>query len=170
MLFDIIVYTLLALAVILGFRSGLLRSLATILGYVVATPFAIGVAPALSYWLARNYGMAPTFNGVVIAGVLLVSGILMGALFRRAVADLTGEHIGIGDRALGGILGGVRVALVGVLIILIFDQVFPPGREPGFLRDSKTKPYFSAAGQAGLRKLPPDVAQYLERLRSLRTI
>src|SRR5689334_12761972 len=104
MLFDIIVYTLLAVAVILGFRSGLLRSLATILGYVVATPFAIGVAPALSYWLARNYGMAPTFNGVVIAGVLLVSGILMGALFRRAVADMTGEHIGIGDRVLGGIL------------------------------------------------------------------
>src|SRR3954451_4649919 len=96
--FDVIVYTLLAIAVILGFRSGLLRSLATILGYVVATPFAIGVAPALSYWLAASYGMAPTFNGVVIAGVLVISGIVMGALFRRVVADLTGEDIGIGDR------------------------------------------------------------------------
>jgi membrane protein required for colicin V production len=170
MLFDIVVYTLLAIAVVLGFRSGLLRSLATILGYVVATPFAIGVAPALSYWLASNYGMAPTFNGVVIAGVLLVSGIVMGALFRRLVADLTGEHIGIGDRLLGAILGGVRIALVGVLIILIFDQVFPPGREPRFLQDSRTRPYFSAAGQAGLRKLPPGIADYLNRLRSLRSI
>jgi membrane protein required for colicin V production len=170
MAFDIIVYTLLAIALILGFRSGLLRSLATILGYVVATPFAIGVAPALSYWLAATYGMAPTFNGVVIAAVLLVSGIIMGALFRRLVADLTGEQIGIGDRLLGAILGGVRIGLVGVLVILIFDQVFPPGREPRFLQDSKTHPYFSAAGQAGLRKLPPDVADYLNRLRSLRSI
>jgi membrane protein required for colicin V production len=127
-------------------------------------------APALSYWLASNYGMAPTFNGVVIAGVLLVSGIIMGALFRRLVADLTGEHIGIGDRLLGAILGGVRIALVGVLIILIFDQVFPPGRAPRFLQDSRTRPYFSAAGQAGLRKLPPGIADYLNRLRSLRSI
>ena len=170
MLFDVIVYALLAIALILGFRSGLLRSLATILGYVVAAPFALGVAPALSYWLAAHYGMAPTFNGLVIAGVLLVAGIIMGALFRRVVADLTGEDIGIGDRLFGAILGGVRIALVGVLVILIFDQVFPMGREPRFLRESKTRPYFSAAGQAGLCKLPPDIADYLNRLRSLRGI
>ena len=63
MLFDLAIYALLALAVVMGFTSGLLRSMATILGYVIAAPMAFGVAPALSFFLATHFDMPPVYNG-----------------------------------------------------------------------------------------------------------
>ena len=47
--FDGVVYLVLAVAVVAGFRSGLVRSAVTILGYLIAMPLAIqpqaGLAP-----------------------------------------------------------------------------------------------------------------------------
>ena len=168
--FDIVLYTFAALAAIMGFRSGLLRSLATILGYLVAAPFALGVAPALSVFLARYYPIPPAYSSLVLALVLLVAGIIMGALFRRVVSDLTGGEVNLLDRLLGAMLGAARIGLVGILIVVIFDRVFPPNREPGFLKGSQTRPYLSAAGEAGVKKLPPEVTDYIDRLKRARGI
>jgi membrane protein required for colicin V production len=168
MIFDAVIYALLALAVVMGFRAGLLRSLATILGYVLATPVALGTAPALSLYLARHYQMPPTYNGFVIAGILIFTGWLFAALLKRAVGDIVGQDIGIGDRLAGMLLGGTRILLVAVLVVAIFDRIIPPGRQPPFLKESQLYPYLSAAAQAGLRRLPPDVAAYIDRLKSAR--
>lgn len=170
MAFDALVYSFLALAIVLGFVAGLLRSLATILAYVLAAPFAIGVAPAFSRYLTQTMDMPSAFSGFVLAGTLLAAGMLLSALFRRAVADLAGHEIGIFDRLFGATLGAARVGLVMVMIVLIWDQVIPRGREPAFLQGSYTRPYFTAAGQAGLRKLPPQVANYIESIKRTRRI
>jgi membrane protein required for colicin V production len=49
--FDAVVYLCLIVAVIAGFKSGLLRSLATIFGYVTAALIAVAVTPQLSPFL-----------------------------------------------------------------------------------------------------------------------
>jgi membrane protein required for colicin V production len=54
MIFDLVIYALVALAIVFGFNSGLLRSLATILGYLVAVPLALGTAPAVALVLATR--------------------------------------------------------------------------------------------------------------------
>ena len=41
----------------------------------------------------------------------------------------------------------------------------PPGREPAFLTGSTLRPVLSAAGQAGLRSLPPDIVALIDRLK-----
>jgi membrane protein required for colicin V production len=46
--FDLAVIGILIVAVVMGFSSGLLRSLATILGYVGAAPVSIAVSPMLA--------------------------------------------------------------------------------------------------------------------------
>ena len=43
--FDVVVAATAVVAIVLGFSTGLLRSLATILGYLVAAPLAVAITP-----------------------------------------------------------------------------------------------------------------------------
>jgi membrane protein required for colicin V production len=165
MIFDVVIYAAAALAVIFGFRSGLLRSIATILGYVIAAPVALAVAPAVTLFLEQRYAMPPAYNGVVLASLVLVAGTIAGMLLRRAVTDVVGPHPGLGDRIAGALLGAVRIGLVAVLIVVIFDRIIPVNRQPAFLAESKLRPYLTAAGQAGVKALPPDAMDFIDRLK-----
>lgn len=163
--FDAAVYLCLAIAVIAGFRSGLLRSMATIFGYLAAMALAAGLAPALSQVLITRFQVAAAQTWVVFAVVFIVAGVLFGALLRRAIGELAGAQVSAPDRMAGAMLGFVRVALLAVLIVLIFERIIPSGREPAFLKGSQLRPILSAAGQAGLRSLPPEVADTIDRLK-----
>lgn len=170
MVFDTVLYALAAIAAIMGFSAGFLRSLATIFGYVIAAPFAIGVAPALTVFLAQRFTLPPAASGGVLALVFIAAGIIMGALLRRAINDLVGPDVSLPDRLLGALLGAARIALAAVLIVVIFDRVIPQNREPAFLKGSTLRPYLSAAGTAGVKQLPPDVVDYIDRLKRARGI
>ena len=163
--FDLAVVGILIVAVVMGFGSGLLRSLATILGYVCAAPVAIAASPTVTRLLTEQLHMAPLQNGLVLAGLFLVIGMALAALLRLAVSGMTGRDIGIADRMAGAMLGAVRIVLLAVVLVLIFDRMIPPGREPGFLAGSKLRPLLSAAGQQGLQSLPPDVVDTIDRLK-----
>jgi membrane protein required for colicin V production len=65
----------------------------------------------------------------------------------------------------GAFFGAVRIVLLAVLMVLIFDRIIPPDRQPAFLADSKLRPILSAAGRQGLRSLPPDLAETIDRLK-----
>lgn len=163
--FDAAVYACLAVAIISGFRSGLLRSLATIFGYVAAAPVALAIAPYLAPVLNAQLHLAPSQNWLVLAGLFTVAGIILGALMRIAISEMTGPDINIADRGAGAALGAIRILLLAVLLVLIFDRIIPPDRQPEFLIGSKLRPILSAAGQQGLRTLPPDVTNYIDRMK-----
>jgi membrane protein required for colicin V production len=163
--FDLAVIGVLIVAVVMGFSSGLLRSLATIFGYIGAAPVAIAATPMAARVLAEQLHVAPVQIGLVFAGLFLVIGMALAALLRHAVGALTGKDIGMADRMAGATLGAVRIVLLAVLLVLIFDRIIPPGREPGFLAGSRLRPVLSAAGQQGLRSLPPDVVDTIDRLK-----
>jgi membrane protein required for colicin V production len=163
--FDAAVYLCLAVAVILGFRTGLLRSLATIAGYLAAAPLAIALAPTVTPIVNAQIKLAPSQAWLLPLGLFIVLGMVLGALLRLTVAATTGHHIGAADRAAGALLGAVRIALVAVLMVLIFDRLIPPDREPDFLKGSQLRPFLSAAGREGLRSLPPDIAETIDRLK-----
>ncbi len=164
-LFDLAVYAALAVAVIAGFRSGLLRSLATIFGYVIAAPVAVAATPYLSPFLTERLKLPPTQLSLVFFAVFVVLGIVLAALMRGAVGEITGAHIGPVDRAAGALLGALRVLVLAVLMVLVFERIIPSGHEPAFLRTSHLRPILSQAGQQGLRKLPPDITDYIDRLK-----
>jgi membrane protein required for colicin V production len=168
--FDAAVYFVTLVAVIMGFSSGLLRSLATILGYVAATPVAVETAPALSLFLGNHFTMPPGQDVLVLFGILLITGMGFSALLRRAITDKVGPDIGIADRLAGAAVGAVRVGLLAVLIVIIFDRIIPANRQPAFLAGSHLRPLLSAAGQMGLRSLPPNVADHLDQLKKGRGI
>jgi membrane protein required for colicin V production len=150
-------------AVVMGFRSGLLRSVATILGYLTAMPIAVTAAPQVLPILA-NYVKAPSVL-LVFFGIFILVGAALSAVFRIAVSEMVGATVSLPDRAAGAVLGAVRIALVAVVLVLIFDRIIPPQLEPPFLTESRLKPFLSTAGQQGLKSLPPDILAYIDRLK-----
>ena len=92
----------------------------------------------------------------MFVAIFLVAGILFGALLRFAVGEMVGPKVSMPDRVAGALLGAVRVGLLAVLLVLVFDRIIPPGREPAFLTGSQWRPVLSKAGQQGLQSLPPE--------------
>lgn len=168
--FDAAVYVCLFVAVIMGFHAGLLRSLATIFGYVAAMAIAVGAAPKLSPLLAQQLGLAASQDWIVLAAIFVGTGLVLGALLRLAVSEIAGERVSLPDRMAGALLGAVRTGLLAVLMVLIFERIIPAGREPAFLRDSHLRPLLSAAGQQGLKSLSPDAEAYIDELKKLHGI
>jgi membrane protein required for colicin V production len=166
--FDAAVYLVLIVAVFAGYRSGLLRSLATIAGYLAAMAVAVAVTPRASSMLADHL-RAPRIDAwLLFCGIFLATGIALSALLRYTISEIVGPEVSLPDRVAGMALGAVRVGLLAVLIVLIFDRIIPPDREPAFLQGSRLRPILSAAGQSGLRSLPPDVTELIDRMKTLR--
>ena len=157
-IFDVIVIGITLIAAVMGYRSGLLRSLATILGYVASAPLAIAATPVLSPYIKVN-------PGVLLFAVFLVSGIFVSAGLRSAVSVVAGEDPNTFDRLAGALLGAVRIALVAVLMVLIFDRIIPSNMRPEWLTESRLRPWLSVAAEQGLRTLPPDVIEYIDRVK-----
>ena len=165
--FDAVVYAGLAIAVVTGFNAGLLRSAVTILAYLIAMPIAVWIMSLLSPLIE---GAALTQNSLLFFGVFLVAGLVLGKLMRMALDEAIGPGAGIGDRLAGAALGAVRVGMVAITLVLIFDQLVPADRQPPYLTGSQLRPLLSLAGQKGFKSLPPDVTAYIDRLKSERRI
>jgi membrane protein required for colicin V production len=162
--FDAVVTIVAIIAIALGFNSGLLRSVATIFGYLLAAPFAVAITPHLTAVFGRAR-LSPDDAWLILLAVFVVLGVVISALLRVMVGEFAGTEISLPDRLAGAVLGGVRIFLVAVLVVVIFDRIIPSDREPSFLAGSQLRPYLSAAGRAGLQTLPPEVDEYIGRLK-----
>ena len=163
--FDIAVYLGLMIAAVTGFNTGLLRSAVTILAYLIAMPIAVWAMSMISPLIDAKLSSPPTQNWLLFFGIFLVIGMALGKVARIAIDEAIGSEAGLGDRLGGAALGAVRVGLVATTFVLIFDQFVPISRQPAFLNGSQLRPLFSAAGQKGLRSLPPDVTATFDRLK-----
>ena len=162
--FDLVVFLGLAIATVTGFGTGLVRSAATILAYLVAMPIAVWVmsyVPPLDDQFASPLG----HNAGFFLGAFLVIGMVLGKLARMMVTDAIGPELGVVDRLAGAALGAVRVGLVAISVVMVFDRLIPAADEPAFLKGSQLRPLLSAAGQSGFRSLPPEAAAAIDRLK-----
>jgi len=163
--FDIAVYAGLAIAVVTGFNTGLLRSATTILGYLIAAPMAVWALSAIAPQIGGRDASPLAQNWGLFLGVYLALGIGISKLMRIVLDETIGSEAGIGDHLGGAALGAVRVGLVATTLVLIFDQLVPVDRQPVFLNGSQLRPLFSAAGQKGFKSLPPELAATIDRLK-----
>jgi membrane protein required for colicin V production len=164
-LFDLAIYVCLFAAVVLGFMTGFLRSLATIFGYVSGMGVAVAAAPRLAPLLTTHLKMPTPQTWLVFVAVFVAAGAVISALLRLAVSEMVGPDISVPDRIVGAVLGAFRIMILAVLLVLILDRGIQPGREPAFLKGSQWRPMLSSAAQHGLQILPPDVEDYIDRLK-----
>jgi membrane protein required for colicin V production len=163
--FDVVVCVALVVAVVTGFNAGLLRSAATILAYLIAMPIAVWLTSLISPQIGGNANSPFAQNSLLFFGIFVAAGIVLGKLARMALDETIGPGAGIGDQLAGAALGAVRVGIVAVTLVLIFDQLVPVDRQPAFLNGSQLRPWLSAAGQSGFKSLPPDVLATIDRLK-----
>jgi len=165
--FDVVVGVATIAAMTMGFNAGLLRSAVTILAYLIAMPIAVWATSLMSHDAG---GLALMQHPLPFFGTFLVAGIVLGKLMRLVIDEMIGRQAGIADRLAGSLLGAVRIGLVAISLVVIFDQLVPADRQPSYLTGSRLRPILSAAGQMGLQSLPPDIAAYVDRLKKDRRI
>jgi membrane protein required for colicin V production len=163
--FDAVLYLLAIVAVVTGFRAGLLRSTATILGYVCAMPIAVAATQLISHVPIDASSPAWVQNSLVFIAIFVMTGIAVAALLRAALSETIGPRISLPDRFAGSLLGAVRIGLVAVTVVVIFDQLIPKDQEPAFLKGSHLRPLLSVAGQKSLKSLPPNIIEFVDQLR-----
>jgi membrane protein required for colicin V production len=167
---DAAVYLGLVVAVVTGFNAGFLRSLVTILAYLVAMPIAVWATSLIAPGIGSQFSAPLTQTSLLLFGIFLVAGMVLAKLMRMALDETIGSEAGIGDRLAGAVLGAVRVGLVAITLVLIFDSLVPSDRQPAFLTGSQLRPLLSVAGQRGFKSLPPEVAATIDRLKRDRRI
>ena len=165
--FDVVVGSATIAAMIMGFNAGLLRSAVTILAYLIAMPIAVWVTSQIA---RDSNSMTLMQNPLPFFGTFLIAGIVLGKFMRMAIDETVGTESGIADRLAGSVLGAIRVGLVAVSVVVVFDQLIPADRQPPYLVGSRLRPLFSAAGQMGLKSMPPDITSYVDRLKRDRRI
>ena len=133
-------------------------------------PIAVWAISLVSPAIDGQPGAPLMQNSPLLFGIFLITGIVLGKLMRMALDDAIGPQAGIADRLAGAALGAVRVGLVAVTVVLIFDQLVPSDRQPAYLAGSQLRPLLSVAGQRGFKSLPPDVVVYIDRLKKDRRI
>ncbi|MGA7580672.1 MAG: hypothetical protein WBW13_27825 [Pseudolabrys sp.] len=85
-------------------------------------------------------------------------------MLRMIVSGMVGRNVSVPDRVAGAALGAIRIAMLAILLVLVFDRIIPTGREPAFLKGSQWRPVLSSAAQYGLQSLPPAAENYIDRL------
>ncbi|MGC2220717.1 MAG: hypothetical protein WA645_24100 [Pseudolabrys sp.] len=85
-------------------------------------------------------------------------------MLRMIVSGMVGRNVSVPDRVAGAALGAIRIAMLAILLVLVFDRIIPPGREPAFLKRSQWRPVLSSAAQYGLQSLPTAAENYIDRL------
>jgi len=168
--FDAAVYLALTIAVVLGFSTGLLRSAVAILAYIAAMPIAVGLMPLVSPPSGGGHTLPFEQNTLLFFGIFIITGMVLGKLICVALDDILGPQAGIADRLGGAALGAVRTGLIAITVVLIFDQLVPANQQPAFLTGSRLRPTLSAAGQMGVKSLPPDLVAAIDRLKKDRHI
>jgi membrane protein required for colicin V production len=103
--FDAIIYLGLAVAVVTGFKAGLLRSAVTILAYLIAMPIAVWVMSLVSPAIGDQLGVPWAQNSLLFFGIFLITGMVLGKLMRMALDETIGPEAGFGDRLGGAALG-----------------------------------------------------------------
>ena len=133
-------------------------------------PIALGLVPLGSPQLDGQHALPFAQNSGLFFGAFLVVGMVLGKLACVVLDDVIGPQAGIADRLGGATLGAVRVGLIAITVVLIFDQLVPANLQPAFMAGSKLRPPLSAAGQLGVRSLPPDLMAAIDRLNKDRHI
>jgi membrane protein required for colicin V production len=122
---DIFIVILLVLNAALGFRSGLIQSIASLIGLLAGIAIASWNYTRVEVYVAglfHDEAVTAVISFVLVVLVVMLIAGLIGLLLRKMI-----QGIGLGwlDRILGLIFGLLRGALLVVLFIAVLAAFFP---------------------------------------------
>ena len=162
--FDAVVTAAVILGVVLGFMSGCCAAWRQSLAISSPRRLPLRLRPRIVP-LRRATRHCP---GQCVAAAVSISraGVDLGALFRNGVDEFIDAMSALFDRVAGAVLGAVRILLVAVLIVVVFDRIIPADRQPPFCSARSCGPICQRAGQKGLQShCRPTSTRYIDRLK-----
>jgi S1-C subfamily serine protease len=158
-LFDLVVVVLVAIALVVGFRSGALPQLSGLAGALLGGISAVLLLPHLETPLAAIEPSIRAF--VVLAGLLFAVGIgeAVGSAIGRTAAARLGEGIfGALDRVAGAVVGSAQA----LLIVWLTGGLLAAG--PSETLAAQAQNSFVVRGLSGFLPAPTEIAGELARL------
>jgi len=155
---DLLLILVLFVALINGYRSGLLRSLTGIIGAVVGGTAAFFVVPLVGGWVPEPQWRTPATIAVAI--VLVLIGHSLGASVGGMVSrQKRRSPLGAVNRILGAVFASVASALVASMVAFSIGALGIPFLSPAIA---------SSTVVSGIDSLTPDpVKTFLAELRSI---
>jgi len=154
---DLLLVILLIAALVNGYRSGLFRSLFSILGLIAGGIAAYFVVPLVGSWVSEPDWRTPA--SIAAALVLIYLGLSLGSaigsILRRGVNRI---KLGPVDRILGGVFTAAAAALVSSMVAMSVGAFGVPLLSPAIA---------SSTVISGIERLTPDpVKTFIAQLRS----
>jgi len=137
-LWDTIIFAILALGALAGWRSGLIRQAVGLAGVVIGILVGVALMDTVGGLVAPilrlSQGLAPILGFVIVFVGVQVAAVVSSNLLSSIVAVLRLSFL---DRAGGGLLGVAKAAVISSLLLLVLNF----GGRPGSAARSKSVLY-----------------------------
>lgn len=154
---DLIVIGVVLISALLAAVRGLTREVLAIASWVAAAAVAWAFHPQLMPFAQQHIPNQTIALVAVIAGLFLVTLIVVSLVTARISDFVLDSRIGALDRTLGFVFGAGRGLLLAVIGFLFFSALVTENKEPVWVRDAKTKPILKETGLSLLAVLPQDI-------------
>jgi membrane protein required for colicin V production len=166
--FDMVIVVVLGYGIIRGIFRGFIREIAAIAGVVVGFYVAYAnfktISPMLARWIPTPAYLDIVSFILLFCVVLIIitgAGILIRLIIKMAL-------LGVFDRVLGGLFGGIKGALIVSLLFILLVSFLPPGGTK-MVTDSKLAPYVNALSRGVVAIIPNEMqTSFMKNLEELK--
>lgn len=156
---DVVILLVLAVSSLLGFRSGFIQSVCSLIGLIAGIAIASWNYQLVAFHIEpaiHNHALANVAGFCIIAFIVMILAGLVGMIVKSVVR---GVGLGWLDHAIGLIFGLLRGALLAVLCIVLVAAFFP---EREWLSGSQIAPYFLGFSQITITVTPGELRKKME--------
>lgn len=156
---DVVILLMLVVSSLLGFRSGFIRSISSLIGLIAGIAIAswnYQLAAVRLTPLVHNLALADAIGFCIIAFLVMLVASLLGLLIRSLVR---GVGLGWLDSALGLVFGILRGALLAAFCVVLLAAFFPDGE---LLSGARLAPYFLGFSQITITVSPAELKSKVE--------
>jgi len=161
---DMLLLGVMLISGLLAMIRGFMREILSITAWIVAAVATIILYPRLVPIAKANIPSDIVANVVVVAGVFLVTLLIVSMITVRISDMILDSRIGALDRTLGFLFGLARGLLILVVAFLFFSWLVPPARQPDGVRNAKSKVVLESTGEWLQSLLPTDMDNYISKL------
>jgi membrane protein required for colicin V production len=141
---------------LLAMIRGFMREVLSIAAWGIAAVVTLWAFPKVTP-LAQSYFSSDTVaKGVAIAGVFLVTLLVVSIVTVRISDMVLDSKVGALDRTLGFLFGLGRGLIIVVVAFLFFAWLVPDRSQPEWVRGAKSKVVLQSTGQWLMGMLPDD--------------
>lgn len=164
---DGILLVIMFLSAILAMIRGFVREVLSIASWVAAAVAAFLLYKQVLPFVQQYIAQESVALGVSVAGVFLITLIVVSYITMRISDFVLDSRIGALDRSLGFVFGALRGLLLVVVAMLFFNWFVPAQEQPGWIAGAKSKPMLDSIGNRLVAALPDDPEEaILNRIRN----